>query len=170
MTRAPNLTTTRRVKGGDLRLPANYDLPAFVQNAKRGAFYSVSDASAPLAGLGIDDDQVIAIRDDDARRIRQHEIGNALVRALVAPKDFAVASIDRADAIRSALDSLAILEARKLTAGAHIQNLVDQDRLWCQTEVFRLPVCVSSLARNCADASVPGSVDHVLIENRRCFR
>jgi hypothetical protein len=55
-------------KSRNLRLPANDHVTTFIQNTKRRPFYLVFDARATLAGLRIDYDEIVTIRDYDTGR------------------------------------------------------------------------------------------------------
>ena len=96
-----------------------------------------------LAVAGVQENQIVTIGDCDRVSIGKQKIGDALVGAFVTPQDFAGVDVDRADAIRAALDHLTIFDSRELSAGAHVENIASDDHLRCESEIFRFPLGVA---------------------------
>src|SRR5205085_4938537 len=114
--RAPEFAPAPQVEGGELVRPADDHFATLIDEDEGGALDVVRDLQAALARGRVERDEVVAVCDDDRGGVRERDVRDPLVRALVAPEDFAARRLDGADAVRPARDHLAVREARELAA------------------------------------------------------
>src|SRR2546423_2819622 len=92
-----------------------------------------------LAGGGVDRNYFIMIGDDEVRSISEYQVGNAFVGAFVLPQNLSIRRINRRDAIRPAIDDLAVFQTRELSAGARVKHTASKNQLRGDAQVFGFP-------------------------------
>src|SRR6185503_5883501 len=91
------------------------------------------------------------------------------VGAFVTPEHLSVARVDRAHAVWTTLDDIAVFDLRELSASAHVKHVTNENHLRRSSEIFCFPLRVARLSRDGTHAPVTGNVNEAFCEDRFSF-